>query len=196
MQGGLFIMENKKYLPIKIAHAVLMLAALVMLVIALVKSDFNNSIFGPSVFPVLCSITNILALIAGFIYLFKGYKKNANVYYKLFMGLCVLYEVLRTVYSAQFKMPYLDIFVYTIATIMIVILAVGKDLGKRNTYLVYGIVLICRIVPLFTVLNSFRFLGSSGFGILSQAITNLLLAGTIGFMITGKYLDKAERGTK
>lgn len=187
-------MENKKILPIKIIHALLMIAALVMSIMEFAKLGSIDSIYTASVFPALCTITNILALIVGFIYLFKGYKKNANVYYKVFMGLCVLFSVLHMTAMSRFIMPYTETLVYMIAAIMLVILAVGKDLGKRNTYIVFAIMMICRLIPLFTSLSSLQYFGEAGFGMLSQVISNILIAGTVGFMVTGKYLDKDERG--
>ena len=189
-------MENKKYLPIKIAHLILLFASLVMSIIALVKNGSDNSIYATTIFPVLCTIVNIAALVVGFIYLVKGYKKNANWYYKAFMRLCVLYEILLMTCLSRFVVPYYNAFVYMVSTVMIVVLAVGKDLGKRETYLFFSIMLVCQFIPLVMSISVLPFFGSSAFGMLSQEIANILNVGTIGFMIAGKYIDKSERGAE
>lgn len=189
-------MENKKYLPIKIAHLALLAASLVMSIIALVKNSADDSIYGASIFPVLCTLVNIAALVVGFIYLVKGYKKNANWYYKAFMRLNVLFGVLHITYLSKFVMPYYETFVYVVSTIMLVVLAVGKDLGKKESYLFFVIMLACRIVSLVTGLTSLQYFGSAAFPILNQVIAGILNVGTIGFMISGKYIDKSERGAE
>lgn len=189
-------MNNKKYLPIKIAHLVLLFASLVMSIIALVKFGDGESIYTSSIFPILCTLTNILALVVGFIYLAKGYKKKANWYYKAFMRLCILFEVLLMTNLSRYVVPYYETLIYMISTIMIVVLAVGKDLGKKETYIFYAIMLVCKIASLITGLGVLTFFGASGFGMLSQKIANLLNVGTIGFMIAGKYIDKSERGSE
>ena len=189
-------MENKKYLPIKIAHSALLIASFVTSIIALVKNGADESVFGATFFPVLCTVVNIAALVVGFIYLVKGYKKNANWYYKAFMRLCVLYEVLNMTYLSRFVVPYYNAFAYMVSTIALVVLAVGKDLGKRETYLFFSVMLICQFIPLVSTLKSIQYFSTSSFGVVNQLISNILNVGTIGFMITGKYIDKSERGTE
>ena len=189
-------MENKKYLPIKIAHLALLAASLVMSIIALVKNSADDSIYGASIFPVLCTLVNIAALVVGFIYLVKGYKKNANWYYKAFMRLNVLFGVLLLTYFSKLVVPYYETFVYMISTVMIVVLAIGKDLGKRETYIFFVIMLVCQFVPLITSLRILPLFGSAAFGMISQQIATILNVGTIGFMIAGKYIDKSERGAE
>lgn len=189
-------MENKKYLPIKIVHLILLIASLVMSIIALIKYSADDSVYATSIFPVVCTVINIAALVVGFIYLIKGYKKNANWYYKAFMRLCVLFDILLMTYFSQIIIPYYETFVYMVSTIMLVVLAVGKDLGKRETYIFFVVMLICQAVPFVTSLRVLSSFGSSAFGILSQQIANILNVGTIGFMIAGKYIDKSERGTE
>lgn len=189
-------MENKKYLPIKIVHLILLIASLVMSVIALIKYGSTDTIYTASAFPAACTVTNIAALVVGFIYLIKGYKKNANWYYKAFMRLCVLYEILLMTCLSQFVVPYYNAFVYMVSTVMIVVLAVGKDLGKRETYIFFVVMLVCQLIPLVMSLRVLTYFGSSAFGMLSQEIANILNVGTIGFMIAGKYIDKSERGTE
>ena len=190
-------MENKKYFPIKIIHLILMVAAIGLSIAALVQYGSDSSQFA-SPFAVVCTVLGIITLIAGFIYLAMGYKKNAAVYYKAFMVLLLITSVIQIARMMNImQYPIYYTFLYLIPLVMLTILSVAKDFGKAKTLITVLICILCRAIVLIISICSFKnALGTAFIGVLGNDITNLLLAGTAAFMVTGKYLDKAERGTK
>ncbi len=189
-------MENKKYLPLKIVHLIFMVAAMALCVVSLVKHGSDTSVHANPL-AVVCTVLGILCLIAGFIYLVLGYKKNAAVYYKIFMALQLTMFVilLARIMNIQ-QTPLYMAFLYLIPLVMLSILSVAKDLGKTKTMIVALICVFCRVINLVISICVLKAFGTAATGILANDITNLLLAGTTAFMVCGKYLDKAERGTK
>lgn len=189
-------MENKKYLPVKIIHLILMLAAIVLCCVSLTKIGADTKVFSDTGLRTVSYIAEIIALISGIIYLAFGYKKNATVYYKAFMVILVVVQAIicyrQMVGTASARVAILNI----IPFITLIILATGKDLGKAKSYIIVGILLVCRLIILVLDITVFNFSTNTGFSVINYAISDVLLAGTAFFMVTGKYLDKAERGTK
>ena len=189
-------MENKKYFPIKIIHLILMVAAIGLSIAALVQYGSDSSQFA-SPFAVVCTVLGIITLIAGFIYLAMGYKKNAAVYYKAFMYLLLITSVIQVAYIMNtMRTPLNYTFLYLISLVMLTVLAVAKDFGKTKTLIVALICILCRVILLILSLCNLKIFGTATVGLLGNDIANILLAITTAFMVTGKYLDKAERGTK
>ncbi len=189
-------MENKKYLPLKIVHLIFMVAAMGLCVASLVQYGSDSSGFANPL-AVVCTVLGILCLIAGFIYLVRGYKKNAAVYYKVFMALqLIMFVILLARIMNLLLTPLYMAFLYLIPLVMLSILSVAKDLGKTKTLIVALICVLCRAINLVISICVLKAFGTAATGLLANDITNLLLAGTTAFMVTGKYLDKTARGTK
>ena len=195
-------MENKKYLPVKIIHLILMLAAIVLCCVSLTKIGSSTAFFSDTGLRTVSYIAEIIALISGIVYLAFGYKKNAAVFYKIFMVLLVVvqaiicYRQMTGAISASTLNAVLVAVSNIVSFAMLVILATGKDLGKAKSYVVTIILLVCRLTVLILDLIVFRTMLNMAITIISFAVSDVLLAGTAAFMVTGKYLDKAERGTK
>ena len=189
-------MDNKKYLPIKIIHLILMVAGIVFCCLPLTKINLSTINFFNSA-RIVTYIAEIIALISGIVYLAYGYKKDAAKYYKAFMVIMVIaqavfcyWQLLGVIAPEPLTASIVAIF-NIVPLIMLTILATGKDLGKAKSYTIVAIVLACRIGIIIVDLIAL------GYGsIILYRVSDVLLAGTAAFMITGKYLDKAERGTK
>lgn len=186
-------MENKKNLPLKIFHLVLIAAALVMSAFSIAKTGENVSELTE-----LANALSIFTLAAGFIYLVYGYKKNAAVYYKIFMGLLVVSQgvFIAGLISGNETYPVYISLIYAIAFVTAVILAVAKDFGKNMTFAVCIALVACRIAILVINLLTAETFDNAAFCTLSSDISNLLIVGTAILMITEKYIDKSERGSK
>lgn len=76
--------------------------------------------------------------------------------------------------------------------IVLLILGVAKDLGKRNTFILFAVLIV---VDLLAVFFYVRYDGIA-LAVLASTVTRLLMDATIGLSICGKYADKAARGTK
>lgn len=191
-------MENKKYLPLKIIHLIFLVVAAVLCCMSLTKIGTDTSVFPDTTLRTVTYVAEIVALFLGGLYLLFGYKKNAAVYYKAFMVILVIAQAIvcyRQTVSTISILPS-AVILNIISLIMLVVLATGKDLGKARSYLIVTILLVCRLTILTLDIIYFRGATNTGFSVFSYAVSNVLLAGTAAFMVTGKYLDKAARGTK
>ena len=130
-----------------------------------------------------------LSLICGTVYAGKGYQKSAANFYKAFIslsGVADLALIITTLMSRGFN-P--DIILIGIRVILLFVLAFGKDLGKRNTWIIFGFVLVIDLVYgiAFVPRNYLVWL------ILADIFGKLIIDGTIGLAIRGKYADKDAR---
>ena len=189
-------MENKKNLPIKVIHLILMIASIILCCLSFTKIGSDSRVFSDTGLRMISYISEIIALISGIIYLAFGYKKNAAVYYKVFMVILVFVQSIICYRQMVGKVSPRAAITSIISLLMIAILATGKDLGKVKSYSIVSILLICRLLIVVFDINAFGAMPDTGFTIISFAISDVLLAGTTAFMVLGKYLDKEARGTK
>ena len=139
--------------------------------------------------------TNAIAICCGVLYLLKGYGKGASRYYKAFLLLVLAGTIVGTVTLAlaagELGNALPSIIMLTGKTIALIVLAFGNDLGKRNTWIAFGIIVALDVLLVFSLSNNAlpaqRIIG---------ALSRLVLDGTIGLAIRGKYADKDARGTK
>lgn len=188
--------------PIMIAHLILMLlmalgtiGGAVNFILGAVGSGSAKETFSNLANIVLMAVI-LSMIIMGALYLLKGYGKQAAVYYKLFMlfhvGVCAL-----TI--------FIDLYFYQVNTLMIVIcvlnaiklvdlliLTFAKDLGSGRTWTLFYVILGLDVAQLIlAVIN----MAGVGFDFsFTGYITALVMDGTIGLAIRGKYKDKKMRG--
>ena len=146
------------------------------------------------------SIVFSLALICCIIYLWNGYSKKAAVFYKAFLVLTAVASMLSiavvvdtdAVNSNVVKFLELSVFIMAAKIVLLLVLAFWKDLGKRNTWIIFCVILALDLIFgfLFEDIASVRLFRAG------SAISRLLVDGTIAFAILGKYEDKESRGTK
>ena len=187
-------MENKKYLPLKVIHIALMVVALFISVIAMVTTLQKVITSSASLYYFLISITKMLALLSGIYYIVNGYKKQDAQYYKLFVFFLLAFEVVYTANQMLVGTTTLLAYCELIPLVLMTILAVGKNLGKKNTMIYAGLVFLCKVVICVTNLRQYIGLGTLNLSTTSDLLSSIILALTIIFMAIGKYVDKAERG--
>ena len=138
----------------------------------------------------------ILAILAGFVYVLGGYKKNDALFYKLFMSLVCLTSVFTLVkdlmgtQANDYTSPVSGI-LRTVICVNLVVLAFAKDLGKQTSIglaaAVFGV----------SIINTVRLIVIYGrFSIIASAAVALSLALLVLLLVVGKYMDKTARGTK
>jgi hypothetical protein len=134
-----------------------------------------------------------LALVCGIIYTARNYTKDAADYYKYFMLLYAISKLF-TLYSS-FMLSGVNL--YMIVTLVEVVLissfAFVKDLGRQRSMMLFYALLVCELLVGLT--GGFTDVSSAFAPRLVAGITRLLLCGTLGLAIYGKYDDKARRGT-
>lgn len=149
---------------------------------------------------VLESILIIVALVSALFYIFLGYKKDAAHYFKLFLYLFALAQLVSIV-NATFNPEHttLSVALAALTYAPVLILASAKDLGRRVSLILCGIViavyLFIFVGAAFTYPGSLR--GDTSFGtfVLIRDGALLLLSLIMGVITFAKYVDKAERHT-
>ena len=188
--------ENKKLVPLMSAHCLLLAIALIASIISLFTP--NQLSLGAEPLSILCTILCTLALGTGCIYLSLGYKKSAAIFYKIYMGLMTIEAMFRVVYAMLIGIDnFWEGLLWAAPLVIIAILATAKDFGHKKTYILVAILVVLRIVFLISAIikaNVQNMAPVLTFGVIVQAATYLILAITIGLMVAGKYMDKAQRG--
>ena len=189
-------MENKKYLPLKIVHSIFIIVGIVLYAITLIS--FNQ---GASALNIVSTILNIAALLSAAIYLVLGYKKNAQLSYKIAIWLIVIAEIIEctSAFSMGVAMSSFAVFRKVIALVVVVLLAGAKDYGVVKTNILSLTLLalnIYLVISVITKMSGYAARGLTAEAVLFDAIGRLVLASTIALMVCGKYLDKDSRGAK
>lgn len=183
--------EKKTSLP-KVIHLILMVALAILNVIVLIS--YFTGAAAPNTLDVLLHISTILALASGMIYLSKGYSKSAAIYYKVFMLLTAVSSILLStafITGLGFNVGSALLFV---EIAILLLLTFAKDLGKRNTWILFGALVALTLV--YGILYLPKYFNYQFLVILTTLLSKLILIGTIAFAIRGKYADKDARGTK
>ncbi len=193
----------KKNSPLKILHLALM-------VILMFCSSFSTVMFftrneaavaGKGEMEVIlngCStMVVVLMLITGILYLVHGYKKNAAVYYLAFILLLVLVNVLvvliDVLYTQKTPLIIIKCILYSAKSIVLLIMAFGKNLGKKMTWTLLYVVVALDIAGMIVMLI---YMFQNGFDFALMGVVAAIVADvTIGLAIRGKYQDKESRGS-
>lgn len=205
-------MKDEKLTPLMYCHLAMMLilavmslaVAVILMKAVLPGSDAGSNAWRPSMLSsVFIHLTDMAALCCGILYLVKGYRKNAALYYKLFLLLvaasCVFNAITmrNMMYSSVTddvgsNVIYIARILYmTVKIILLLILAIFSDTGKRNTWVIFSILLISDVVFSVPAAIPPGYDGLTAVAVFSK----LFLDGTIGLAIRGKYADKDSRGT-
>ena len=152
---------------------------------------------------VAAGICNALALGFGTAYLVKDYSKHAASFYKAFLVMCAvasaqyltsvviqLAQPLPNMVMAPLWADICRIAAMSVKIILLLVLALKKDLGARNSWIIFGILLVIDLG--YALLH---IVPGTLFYKLIAVLPRLLMTGTIGLAIKGKYDDKAARGT-
>ena len=183
---------QKVLLVIMAIAAIIMWGSMVFTAKNLPDSDATSTVYGFS----LTYLAFALAMICGFIYASKGYSKPAHRYYKAMMcfyAFSALNPILLSIRTSSFGLVEL---VAIIKFVLLLILAFGKDLGKKNTWIIFYIVLAMEL--LFSLL-----LAAMGSMVpdaalpahIPAALARLVIVGILGLCVEAKYRDKDARGT-
>jgi len=141
---------------------------------------------------ILQYVFNLLAILFAFAYCFVGYKKNGNLYYRLFCGFLALKEMMAITYIGLYEnVPAFTFIIFLICYGSYLVMAVAKDLGKEVS-------LILALVN--TVLSAIAFvfvaINAQYISVITYNSTRLVLTLVLLIMVYAKYTDKKIRGTK
>ena len=193
----------KKNSPLKILHLALM-------VILMFGSSFSTVMFftrneaavaGKGEMEVILNgcvtLVVVLMLITGILYLVHGYKKNAAVYYLAFILLLVLVNLfvvlIDVLYTQKTPLIIIKCIVYSAKIIVLLIMAFGKNLGKKMTWTLLYVVVALDIAGMIVMLI---YMFQTGFDFALIGVFAAIVADvTMGLAIRGKYEDKESRGS-
>ena len=192
----------KRLNTLTIIHLILMCLMILGTIGATVNFliGFTNSNTGMDRFSnisnVVLMIIILSMLVIGVLYLVKDYSKQAAMYYKLFLILnvivCILTIFIDLFFYKSTTLMYLISILNVCKIITLLLLAYGKDLGEKKTWIIFYILLAIDIIKLiFASIN----MSNVGFDFsFAGYVTALISDGTIGLAIKGKYDDKKSRG--
>ena len=186
---------QKVLLVIMAIAATIMWITLVLTAKALPDYDAKINIYNFA----LTSLIFSLAMICGFIYANKGYSKEAHNYYKAMMCFYALSVFIPTIVVFRVFSFNLIALVAIIQFVLLLILGFGKDLGKKNTWIIFYIVLALELLfsPALEAIGSASSTAapiSVGYAI-PATLARLVITGILGLCIEAKYRDKDARGT-
>lgn len=146
----------------------------------------------------ISAAASIFADIAVLYYAGSGFSKRQAWAYKTFVLLYLAVMLLTLVDLSIGEPDPIPTVASSVAFGLIIAAALGKDLGKRNSMVICGlIILACTVVIVNSaILHQGIWLWDKNENLLDdlRAITNLLLSAVFGLITTAKYLDKTERG--
>lgn len=182
-------MQNKNGSLLKICHLILIFAGVALCIYG---CTFDNS----TVLDKTALILKIAALASSFVYLIKGYKKDADLYYKTFMWILGIAEIIgyTSLLNKGIQMPFFQGFIPVLTFVAFILIIGAKDYGKVKSNIVsVTLVVLCAYSALSKVVVSMSAVLSLRTII---AICQFIFASTAALMVRAKYNDKDSRGAK
>ena len=186
-------MEKKKILPLQIISLILLAAGLVCYAFVSINRSTDISLRSQSVLSVLFTVSSVIALLAGVVYVLQGFKKDVAGLYKGFIWLSVASAFFGAVVCMSFGFPVLSSFLVLADLILLTILAVGKDLGKIKTHIIAIVIVVIRAATVVSIITNQEMNTMTA---LCNTLGQLIVSVVILLLAIGKYIDKAARGTK
>lgn len=172
-------MKNRKLNWITIIEVVLLLICTVANIRGLNEMQSIQYVF------------NLAAIVCAFLYVLVGYRKEGNLFFRLFAWSLVLKEAAAITNTAMNEtVPAISFILMLICFACAILIAVSLNLGKTKSYILAALYVFVSVICLITVI-------SGGYWpVITFNGTRLLLAIVMGIMIYEKYRDKTERGTE
>lgn len=179
-------------------HFVMMgiLAVFNAVTLVMLIKDHNNNLH--PILDMLLYAFQTLALVFGIIYLRSRYRKQYAVFYKLFLFFLVVGYLCSIISRVMGNGLMFATIIQIIWIAGLLILTFWPNLGKRNSWILYTVLFVLQVIwAISTVMvNSNQFSRSEFiFAVLAVVFSRLLILGSIGLALKGKYDDKDARGT-
>lgn len=146
------------------------------------------------------SIFTILALLAAFYYILRGFTKNQAWAYKTFVYCFLAVVLFELAILSEYEISAFTVIICAVSLVLITAAAFVKDLGETKSVVIcsaIALIFIIELVQMLISLPAFLRSGSTvGTSLAIRAFSNLILSATFGLATIGKYFDKESRGTK
>jgi len=185
---------SKKKLVLVFVNIILLLAGLgLMLTFFVLEKQTKFDIFtylGLGVFGV--------TVVLGVLYPYMDFKKDASVFYKGFMYSSTIYYALTvaSLLAANEKVSPCIIIPAIGAYVLLLVLSVGKDMGRKASLAMAIIIVLCSLLPMVYYAVDYGKIGEMSKRLLFVYGSKLCLGVVTSVMIIAKYVDKKERGRK
>lgn len=203
-------MKEKSLTPLMRCHLALMAVLAVMSIVSIVSLLSGAVMSGAMlparyktsmIFEIVLNVVNVIALSAGIVYIQERYGKRAAAVYKAFLVSAAVSCVFCAVTGA-YRLTAADavpaaqyvlraVLPMAVKLVLLLLLAFGRDLGKRNSWIIFGVILVLDVIYSLLCIVP----GDMGFAWITTVFARLVMDGTIGLSIRGKYADKDARGT-
>lgn len=194
----------KRFSPLMIIHLSIMILLMIASAVATVMffGGVGTAVEGKGKTEVVMNgFTTLFAALTlgtGALYIIKGYSKKATFYYKTFLlflvGVTVLSILLDVFYVKMNILLIVKSILYSCKAILLILLALWKDLGKKKNLLFFHSILFFDITGFLMILINMMITRFDF--VIMGAISAMICDVAIGLAVKGKYADKAARGSK
>ncbi len=162
-----------------------------LLVIAAAFAIYRFTVPTQNVMILIRDAVYLISVVFGFLYALLGYRKNAAVYYKLFMVTFAVFAIL--VFVADIDGSYSFIMIFrAIVAVCALILAFSKNLGKDRSKLTVYIALASQFI--YSVIKVYENFGA--FRKFATVFMHLVIVCVACVFVLAKYADKQARGAE
>lgn len=148
---------------------------------------------GHSLIPKIAIIVHFVAYFAGILYTFRGYKKGAAKYYKVYMFLVAISETLSFIVKlTRSEVTQINTVLSGVCVAIALSLTFIKDLGNKLSISLCSLSLAIHLYNLIYVV----LFSSTKFQAISGPISDLALIAITFVFVLVKYEDKAARGSE
>lgn len=177
-------MENREAIPKWLNYVLIIILTAIIInnAVTIVSSDDP---FGVNLNYV--AFLNIIACTPAMYYCLSNHDKNASKAYIIFCVIYAITELLKLLLRTKAGVSIV-LLPPTIVFASLVVLCLAKDLGKKKSYILAGIVVVMSAIDLVYVLVNY----SESTMYMFQ---NLILSGCLFMMVYAKYKNKELRGS-
>lgn len=140
------------------------------------------------------ALTDIIATTIASIYLLEGFRKESSKKFKATLIATTVNALVVTVVSIAEKIDVVPIIMCSIAFYILGYLTIVKNIGKKTSYILCGILVIIRLSGFISGLLTLRNV-PNGSSMIILMFSQLSLAMLICVLEYAKYFDKQSRGT-
>lgn len=146
---------------------------------------------------------SIVAMLCAVMYMLKDFRKSGAAFHKFFLygyALSEIYAVVSAVMLPEKSASLTAVVIDGAVLVLLLVLAIGKDLGKRVSFTLAGIIFALNLLLFIGVLAAMpgvlRGGGMEGNIYAVRVGSQLVLASVTGVITFAKYADKAARHAK
>ena len=146
---------------------------------------------------------SVAAMLCAIVYMLKGFRKSGAAFHKFFLfgyALSELYAVVSAIMLPEKSASVTAAVIDSAVLVLLLVLAIGKDLGRRVSFTLAGIIFALNLLLFIGVLAAvpgvLRGGGMEGDIYAVRVGSQLALASVTGLVTFAKYADKAARGRR